>query len=482
MTRLEELLLKWHDQTIVEEELRELNATLSDPASRKQLLESFTFNTQIVEALHALKAVEQTAHSAQQFETLELQNSEPFPADRAPHWLRALLGRLISARLLRQCIDSRWTQVAAALVVVALIAAFVVFGSAGTVATIEGNAAGGTVLRGAKVLAVSPGFALKVGDRIKTSSESSALVRYVSEATQLKLQAGTQLKVDQDGAGKRLELLVGTLTAKVAPQPAGHPMLVSTPQAEAKVIGTEFLLSVDASSTHLEVIEGAVRISNRDEGKAVFVGRDHYATVTRGAELTARSLLPAPWNSQDIGAVGMTGYARIEGHRCKIKAAGKGDAKSIDQFHFLYQGLETDGEIRARVVDVEHTHNLAKAGVLIRDNLKPTCPQAFLYLKAGSGLEFEHRGQSDSTVDWAGNETAPFWLRLVKEGEWIRAYKSADGVNWIEVGSDQIKMKGKIYFGLGVSSWNNSKLTTSIFDNVNVTAAGSNLLSSASEP
>ena len=91
-------------------------------------------------------------------------------------------------------------------------------------------------------------------------------------------------------------------------------------------------------------------------------------------------------------------------------------------------------------------------------------------------------GFRSSFRDWAGNETAPFWLRLVKEREWIRAYKSADGINWIEVGSDQIKMRGKIYLGLGVSSWNNSKLTTSIFDNVNVIPAGTNLLSSVSEP
>ena len=478
MTRLEELLLKWHDQTIAQEELQELLTALKQPESRRQLLESFAFDAQIVEALHALKAVEQTAHSAQQFQTLELRDSDLFPTAR-PSRIKAIFAGLASIRVLA---ESRWTQVAAALVTVALIAAFVVFGSGGTVATIEGNAIGATVVRGGKVLLAKPGFALKAGDRIKTSADNTALVRYLTEPTQIKLQAGTQLKVDQDAAGKRLELLVGTVNAKVAPQPAGHPMLISTPQAEAKIVGTEFLLTVDAASTHLEVIEGAVRICNRDEGKAVFVGRDHYATVVRGAELTSRSLLPPEWNSQDIGAVGMTGYARIEGHRCKIKAAGKGDAKSIDQFHFLYQVLETDGEIRARVVDVEHTHNLAKAGVLIRDNLKPTCPQAFLYLKAGSGLEFEHRGPSDSTVDWAGNETAPFWLRIVKEREWIRAYKSADGINWIEVGSDQIKMRGKIYLGLGVSSWNNSKLTTSIFDNVNVIPAGTNLLSSVSEP
>src|SRR5439155_21772911 len=153
---------------------------------------------------------------------------------------------------------------------------------------------------------------------------------------------------------------------------------------------------------------------------------------------------------------------------------GKPDAKSKDQFHFLYQTLEGDGEIRARLVDVELTHSLAKAGVLIRDNLKPNSPHAFLYLRAGSGVEFEHRSQSENKTDWAGGEAAPYWLRLTRHGEWVYAYKSADGLVWNEIGSDRVKMHRKIYVGLAVSSWNNSKLTTSIFDNVNVVPGASN--------
>jgi hypothetical protein len=258
-------------------------------------------------------------------------------------------------------------------------------------------------------------------------------------------------------------------------------MVISTPQSEAKVLGTEFLLIVEASSTRLEVIEGAVQLCNREDGKAVAVNRDQFATVAKGVELTARPLLPPPWNSQDIGTVGLTGYARIEGHRCRIKGAGKPDAKSKDQFHYLYQTLEGDGEIHVRVVDVELTHSLAKAGVLIRDNLKPNSPHAFLYLKAGSGIEFEHRGQSDNKIDWAGSESAPYWLRLVKSGEWIYASKSSDGLNWTEVGADRVKMRGKIYLGLAVSSWSNSKLTTSIFDNLNVLSANSNAVAAASD-
>ncbi len=475
MSRLEELLLKWRDQTLTQDELNELNSALQDPRTRQHLVEWFSFDSQLLEALHALAAVEQTAQSAQQFQTLEVREAHTFPTAGKLPWVTLPVRSL--ARFLG-LYPVRWARAIGLAGAAALVSAlFLIFPSEKTVAVIDGNGAGVTVLRGSEVLAARSGLGLKLGDTVKTSGENGTWVRYLNEATQIKLQPGTQLKLEHDlngASGKRFELIEGAITAKVAPQPPGHPMLIGTAQSEAKVVGTEFLLSVDAGSTHLEVIEGAVQLCSRDDGKAVVVNRDHFATVARGVDLAARPLLPAPWNSQDVGAVGMTGHARIEGHRCKIKGAGKADTNSKDQFHFLYQALDGDGEIRARVVDVEHTHNLAMAGVLIRDSLKPTSPHAFLYLKAGSGLEFEHRAQSDARVDWAGAEAAPYWLRLVKTGEWIRAYKSADGVAWSQVGADQIKMHGRIYFGLGVSSWNKSKLTTSVFDNVNVISTRTN--------
>jgi len=96
-------------------------------------------------------------------------------------------------------------------------------------------------------------------------------------------------------------------------------------------------------------------------------------------------------------------------------------------------------------------------------------------------VEFEHRTQNDSVIDRVGLEGAPYWLRLARRGEWVYAFKSADGQNWIPVGSDRIKMRGKIYLGLGVNSWNNSRLTTSIFDNVTVESSGTNAVTEVSQ-
>jgi len=328
MTRLEELLLKWHDQSLSQAELAELNGALKDPACRRELRESFAFDSQLREALHSAKALAQTAASAEEFQTQEVRQAHVLEPGGGV--LDDIARRIAFVwRRARANARNRWiTTLASGAAVAVITIAAVLFGSAKTIAVIEGNGTGVTVQRASAIRPARQGMALQPGDRIRTSGDYSVWFRYLNEQTRIKLLPGTQLKIDQDASGKRLDLVVGSVNAKVAPQPPGHPMLISTPQSEARVLGTEFVLIVEASSTRLEVVEGAVQLCNREDGKAVAVNRDQFATVAKGVELAARPLLPAPWNSQDIGTVGMTGYARIEGHRCKVKGAGKPDAKS----------------------------------------------------------------------------------------------------------------------------------------------------------
>lgn len=328
-----------------------------------------------------------------------------------------------------------------------------------------------TIRRGNSEFPPPAGFKLKSGDAIKTGADGRAVLKYVDEATEVRLEAESLLQVLEVKPGKQLELRHGRIEAKVAPQPKQLPMIIVTPHAEAKVLGTEFFLSTDVNSTRVEVMEGAVQFANREDEKAIVVNGGFYATVGKKIELAAGSLLPAPWNSQDIGAVGLPGHARIDGQQCRIKGAGKNNCRTKDQLHFVYQVLEGDGEIWARVVDLEGTHKMAKAGVVIRENLKSAAPHAFLFLRAGSGLVFEHRPQQEIKADIVDNVSAPYWVRLARKGDTITAYKSPDGVNWIQTGSDRFKMGKRIYVGLGVSSWNNSQLATSIFDNVKVIPA-----------
>lgn len=95
--------------------------------------------------------------------------------------------------------------------------------------------------------------------------------------------------------GKRLSLDTGAIEASVASQPRWRPMIISTPQAEAKVVGTRFSLSALGAATRLDVLEGAVRLrkthaASKDEPRDVIVRPGQTATAAPEVRLQARLL------------------------------------------------------------------------------------------------------------------------------------------------------------------------------------------------
>ena len=71
--------------------------------------------------------------------------------------------------------------------------------------------------------------------------------------------------------GKRFALRAGKIEASVARQRPFRPMVIVTPQAEARVLGTHFTLAADTNATTLEVTEGKVKFTRASDGKAVKV-------------------------------------------------------------------------------------------------------------------------------------------------------------------------------------------------------------------
>lgn len=254
-------------------------------------------------------------------------------------------------------------------------------------------------------------------------------------------------------------------------QPTGQPLTLLTLHAEARVVGTRFLLSSEISSTRLEVNEGAVEFKRRNSGELLVVKNGFTATASPNTDFAARPFLPAPWASQDIGAVGLRGRARFDGAAFRVCGAGQDTCCQKDQLHFVYQPLEGDGEIRAYVRELEFTDPEAKSGVMIRQSLKSASPQVSLGVTAAGALEFEHRSKTESRLEKPGRAPAPCWLRLVRQGDLFTAYKSGDGTNWIETGSSTVPMRGRVYVGLGVTSYNHAALSASLFERVSVKAA-----------
>jgi regulation of enolase protein 1 (concanavalin A-like superfamily) len=183
------------------------------------------------------------------------------------------------------------------------------------------------------------------------------------------------------------------------------------------------------------------------------------------------SSLPAPWASQDIGAVGVAGNADGSDGRLTVRASGADIWGTADAFRFVYQPLTGDGTITALVSSLTNTDAWTKGGVMIRASLAAGSPHATMVVSTARGLAFQRRlvsgGTSSHTAGSAS--TAPYWVRISRRGTVFTASSSANGTSWTVVGTDTIQMPSQAYIGLALTSHNNAALATATFDAVSVT-------------
>jgi hypothetical protein len=144
-----------------------------------------------------------------------------------------------------------------------------------------------TVERRGKNVLGSDKLQLQPDDVLILGGTNAVAITYAPENTRLDLQPGTTVKVLDWTRGKRLELRLGQLKAGVARQPPFKPLLVRTPNAEARVLGTKFTLAATTNHTRLDVTKGRVRLTPASTGATVKVGAGEYAVVAPGNELKA---------------------------------------------------------------------------------------------------------------------------------------------------------------------------------------------------
>ena len=178
--------------------------------------------------------------------------------------------------------------------------------------------------------------------------------------------------------------------------------------------------------------------------------------------------LPAPWQTVDIGNVGLAGSAYPSGSLWSVTGAGTLSG-TADAFRFLYQSLSADGEIRAQLSSVPNTSTNGRVGVMIRETLTPGSKYAFMGISPGGTFRSQSRSStSGSTASTVSSACAPpnVWARLVRAGNSLYSYLSTTGTNWTLVSSNSITMATNIYFGLAVASGNTNTLNISTFTNL----------------
>jgi len=189
--------------------------------------------------------------------------------------------------------------------------------------------------------------------------------------------------------------------------------------------------------------------------------------------ITVTGTMPAGWTTADIGSTGLAGSASENAGTFTVTGAGSDINGGADSFHYAWQTLAGDGEIRARVTWQSNTHAQAKAGVMIRDGSSAGAVNALMAVTPGSGFTFQRRtttsGSTTSTAGPALNAAPNNWVRLTRSGTLVTSYVSANGTTWTQVGTASITMSASVSVGLAVSSHNNAVLGTATFDSVSIT-------------
>jgi glucose/arabinose dehydrogenase/regulation of enolase protein 1 (concanavalin A-like superfamily) len=285
-----------------------------------------------------------------------------------------------------------------------------------------------------------------------------------------------------------------------------HTSLYSTPDG----VGVQHVLT----GVPLQTI-GANRYRFRGwaDGSAL---TDTFTNGTANGTYTANydqvtNTVPSPWQSADVGSPLMVGTADYSASNKKfyIDGAGADIAGPNDQFHYVYQTLNGDGTIVARVRYQTESSAWAKAGVMIKQSttagssyvdalvtpdvssstpningvgctpngcgspLPPITPAV------GNGVRMQYNFTGAKTAtNLPGYSSPNKWLKLQRVGNTFTSWESTDGNTWTQIGSTSVTMNGPATIGMFVTSHNIGQYSSAAFDNVQVTIPANNPLPS----
>ena len=114
-----------------------------------------------------------------------------------------------------------------------------------------------------------------IGGTLEVSSLNSWAKVVFFDGSSVWVSGPAVVTLSDGDTGKLIRVREGDLSLDVSPQPLGKPMRVVTPSAEAVVLGTQFNISANSTSTSLAVNEGRVRVTRLADGSVQEVEANH---------------------------------------------------------------------------------------------------------------------------------------------------------------------------------------------------------------
>ncbi|HKS71462.1 MAG TPA: PQQ-dependent sugar dehydrogenase [Ktedonobacterales bacterium] len=273
------------------------------------------------------------------------------------------------------------------------------------------------------------------------------------------------------------------------------------------VVGVQHVLTGVPTQT---IGSSRYRFAGWSDGSAL---TDTFTNPATSATYTANydqvsSTLPTPWQSVDVGSPLMAGTADYSAsdQTFYVDGAGADVYGANEQFHYVYQTLNGDGTIIARVRYQTNSSPWAKAGVmiaasttgspafvdaLVTPTVSPNTPNVNgvgctaggcssplppITPAVGHGVHMQYTPKGDkavtSTSALAGFQSPNEWLKLQRSGNTFTSWYSTNGSTWTLIGTTSMTMGTSATIGLFVTSHNVGQYSTAAFDQVQVTGGG----------
>lgn len=314
MTRLEELLLLWQDQTLTDDQLTELKRLLASAAGRAKVAEELFLTGVVLESLRAQGAAREYLAGRDELAVPEETRAQPTPARRSLFGFGALpRGRAIGLT----------SAAAAALIVLGALLWFRTaptdpLPAAAAFAQLEQVQGETFVVSKEKRLPAQDGHVLTPGQGITTQGVDSEAVVQMENSVRLKLGGDTTVFTTTEteapkAAGPKVILEQGDLLVEVTRSLNRKRMTVETPIGVA-VTETEDAALHISDAAGVVVVRGEINFTHRPTGQSIRIKAGQYLAGTRQGELHTSQFFSGPgqvWTTFPRSGLGVSslGYS-----------------------------------------------------------------------------------------------------------------------------------------------------------------------------
>jgi ABC-type transport system involved in multi-copper enzyme maturation permease subunit len=179
-----------------------------------------------------------------------------------------------------------------------------------------------------------------------------------------------------------------------------------------------------------------------------------------------------------------------------VNPMGPGGEAVTDSFYFVHQALRGNASLTVRVTSLTGRYSpnggigpganpaqnftsglqpWAKAGILVKASTRQGSAYAAVMVTGSHGVRMQYNYTQDTPgLPGAVSAASPRWLRLVRSGDTVTGYDSADGRQWIKVGTASLAgLPATVQAGLfatspaAISAENSApSVATGVFDHV----------------